>query len=182
MEESKFGYLAEVIHVYKNNDVAILKVALEEFKVALEDRNLNVPYTLGGKLQVVGTSVFALGYPYADVMGSEIEYTDGSINSRTVIKGDVIYYQVSAPVQPGNRGGPCFNKNGELIGIVSAGLDDSVIDNQNVNYVLKISYLKNLMELLPTKSTSITPKVSKYNSTQDMIKDYKSFVPIIYTK
>lgn len=175
LEEGKFDYLAEVIHVDKDNDVAILKVALE-------DRNLHVPYTFGGKLQEVGTSVFALGYPYADVMGSEIKYTDGSINARTGIQGDVRYYQVSAPVQPGNSGGPCFNKNGELIGIVSAGLDDSVIDNQNVNYVLKITYLKNLMELLPTKSTSVAPKVSKYSSTQEMIKEYKSFVPIIFTK
>ena len=175
LENERVSYDAEVIQIDKDNDVAILKIKLVEGTV-------QIPYLLGSKLEESGSSIFTLGYPYADVMGSEIKYTDGSINARTGIQGDVRYYQISAPIQPGNSGGPCFNENGELIGIVSAGLNGEIYENQNVNYVLKISYLKNLMELLPTKSTSFTPKVTKYNSTQARVKEYKNFVPIIYTK
>jgi S1-C subfamily serine protease len=175
VDGEQLSYSGEVVHSDKDNDVAIIKVDLS-------DRKVQLPYMLATKLQEVGSSIFALGYPYADVMGSEIKYTNGSVNARTGIQGDVRFYQVSAQVQPGNSGGPCFNEKGEIIGIVSAMLDDAVYENQNVNYVLKISYLKNLMELLPSKSTEFTPKVSKYGSTQDMIKDYKNFVPIIYTK
>jgi hypothetical protein len=175
VDGEQLSYSGEVVHSDKDNDVAIIKVDLS-------DRKVQLPYVLATKLQEVGSSIFALGYPYADVMGSEIKYTNGAVNARTGLQGDVRFYQVSAQVQPGNSGGPCFNEKGEIIGIVSAMLDDAVYENQNVNYVLKISYLKNLMELLPTKSTEFTPKVSKYGSTQDMIKDYKNFVPIIYTK
>jgi S1-C subfamily serine protease len=175
VDGEQLSYSGEVVHSDKDNDVAIIKVDLS-------DRKVQLPYVLASKLQEVGSSIFALGYPYADVMGSEIKYTNGAVNARTGLQGDVRFYQVSAQVQPGNSGGPCFNEKGEIIGIVSAMLDDAVYENQNVNYVLKISYLKNLMELLPSKSTEFNPKVSKYGSTQDMIKDYKNFVPIIYTK
>lgn len=175
VEGEQFGYQAEIIQSDKDNDVAILKIDLAE-------RIIRLPYKLAAKIQEVGASVFALGYPYSDVMGSEIKYTNGSINARTGLAGDVRYYQVSAPVQPGNSGGPCFNEKGEVVGIVSAGLDDEVVDNQNVNYVLKISYLKNLMELLPEKSLEFVPVSTNYKSNEEMIKAYKNFVPIIYTK
>ena len=174
-EDGREAFPASVIQVDKDNDLAILKVDLN-------NRDLQLPYTVNNKLQEVGTKIFALGYPYADVMGNEIKYSDGSINSRTGIKGDVRFYQISAPVQPGNSGGPCFNEKGDLIGIVSMGLNNEMYQNQNVNYVLKITYLEILSSLLPEKSISSVPKKKQYNSTAAMISDYKQYVPLILTR
>lgn len=174
-EEGRKSYTASVVQVDEQNDIAILKVDLL-------DVNLKLPYKIEHKLQDVGSEIFTLGYPYADVMGSELKFTDGSINSRTGIQGDVRFYQVSAPIQPGNSGGPCFNANGEVIGIVSMRLNNDKYQNQNVNYVLKISYLENLIALLPEKSINYIPRVTNYKSVAAMVKDYRNYVPIILTR
>jgi S1-C subfamily serine protease len=96
----------------------------------------------------------------------------------------VRYYQVSAPIQPGNSGGPCFNENGEIIGIVTMALNNEVYQNQNVNYVLKVSYLQNMINLLPRQSfVETTMKVDQKNkSSMNMVREFKQFIPVIYTK
>ena len=62
-------------------------------------------------------------------MGSDIKYTNGSISSINGFKGDKKTYQISAPIQPGNSGGPLFNYDGELIGINVAILDKKIASN-----------------------------------------------------
>jgi len=73
-------------------------------------------------------------------MGTEIKLTTGVVSSRSGFQGDQSQYQISAPVQPGNSGGPLFNDNGELIGIVSAKHTEA----ENVSYGVKLSHLKTL--------------------------------------
>jgi antitoxin component YwqK of YwqJK toxin-antitoxin module len=176
-EKTKVKLKAEVISTDEVNDIALLKVDLSGYSMTL-------PYTIGGELQEVGSPIFSLGYPYASVMGSEVKYTNGTISARTGIKGDVRYYQVSAPIQPGNSGGPCFNEQGEVIGIVTMGLNNEVYQNQNVNYVLKVSYLQNMINLLPRQSfVETTMTVDQKNkSSMNMVRDFKQFIPVIYTK
>ena len=60
--------------------------------------------------------------------------------------------------------------------------NNQMYQNQNVNYVLKISYLEILSSLLPEKSMSSEPKKRQYNSTAAMISDYKKYVPLILTR
>ena len=57
-----------------------------------------------------------------DVMGNEIKYTDGVISSKSGTNGDISYYQMTVPIQPGNSGGPLFDAKGNISGITSAGL------------------------------------------------------------
>ena len=58
-------------------------------------------------------------------------------------------------MQPGNSGGPLFNIKGELVGIVVSGLnakyfyDNIGIIPQNVNFAVKVSYLNNLIGMIP---------------------------------
>jgi S1-C subfamily serine protease len=172
---AKFKLPATVVQVDQENDIAIIKVDFS-------GRVKSLPYSLDFQLYDIGTPIFILGYPYANVMGNEVKFTNGTLNSRTGIKGDVRYYQVSAPIQPGNSGGPCFTEDGKLIGIVSASLNEDMYKNQNVNYVLKISYLQNLISLLPKKAFETEMKDISYSSNGAMIADFKRFVPLIYTK
>ena len=44
---------------------------------------------------------------------------------KTGYQGDVVTYQISVPIQPGNSGGPLFDKNGNLVGITNAGVPDA---------------------------------------------------------
>ena len=149
----------------KNNDLALLKIS---------DSNFTgfgpIPYAISNTTSEVGEDVFVLGYPLTSTMGDEIKLTTGIISSRTGFQGDVALYQISAPIQPGNSGGPLFDKKGNVIGIVSAKHSGA----ENVGYAIKTMYLRNLVEscanasIIPTNNTistlALTGKVKKEKS------------------
>ena len=131
------SYTASVVATDKVNDLAIIKV---------NDNRFNgfgsLPYSIDMQQAEVGDDVFVLGYPLTQTMGDEIKLTNGIISSRTGFQGDVSLYQMSAPIQPGNSGGPMFNSKGNVVGIVCAHHKGT----ENVGYAIKTSYLKNLAE------------------------------------
>lgn len=131
---------AEVLCTDKANDLALLR--LEAFDAETFPA---VPYAIPSKTFDVGTSVFTMGYPMADFMGNEVKITDGIINAKTGYQGDVATYQISAPIQQGNSGGPLFDKKGNLVGITNAG----ILAANNVGYAIKAVYLRNLIESAP---------------------------------
>lgn len=143
-------YSAEVVATDKVNDIAILRINDSSFSGFG-----TIPYGVSSKMADVGESIFVLGYPLTQTMGDEIKLTDGLISSRTGFQGDIANYQMSAPVQPGNSGGPMFNSKGNVIGIVCAHHAGA----ENAGYAIKISYLKLLIEstglsiVLPSNNT-----------------------------
>lgn len=144
------GFEAKVIARDKVCDIALLK--LNNF----ENSKLwgNLPYTIKFDMAEVGEKVFALGYPLIGSMGEEVKLTDGIISSRSGFNGDVTTYQISVPIQPGNSGGPMFNENGDIIGIVCA----KHMYADNAGYAIKSSYLNNLVECVI--DYSVLPKTS----------------------
>lgn len=156
------GYAAEVVASDKVNDIAILKIADYRF-----DGFGTIPYSVSTRMADVGEEVFVLGYPLTQALGNEIKLTNGIVSSRTGYQGDVSTYQMSAPVQPGNSGGPMFDSKGNIIGIVVAGVPGA----ENVGYAIKTSYLKILIESaglnvkLPSKNSisalSLSEKVKR---------------------
>ena len=126
---------AQVIATDKVNDLALIKI-----KGYVPQQTL--PYSIKTQLSDVGEEIFVLGYPLTSTMGDEIKLTTGIISARSGFEGDVALYQISAPIQPGNSGGPLFDKKGNLIGVVSS----KHVGAENVGYAIKASYLKNLIE------------------------------------
>jgi serine protease Do len=77
----------------------------------------------------VGSPVLAIGSP----AGLENSVTSGIISAvgrRFLQMGDAV--QVDAPVNPGNSGGPLLNSQGQLVGVVFAGLEQF----QGVNFAI----------------------------------------------
>ena len=133
-------YSAKVEVTDKQNDLAIIKITDPSFT------SIGVlPYTFKFLTADVGEDCFVLGYPLVSTMGTDIKLTNGIISSRTGYNGNVSEYQMSAPVQPGNSGGPLFDKNGNVIGVVCA----KHAGAENAGYAVKASYIRNLVELLP---------------------------------
>ena len=131
---------AKVIVSDEKNDLAILLINDPDF-----DGFDPIPYGFRNSAVSVGEDVFVLGYPMTETMGEEVKLTNGIVNSKTGFQGDITMYQISAPVQPGNSGGPLFDEDGNIIGVVSAKHEGA----ENVNYAVKISYLKSLIDILP---------------------------------
>lgn len=163
-------YNAIVISTDKFNDLAIIKI---------NDSRFNgfgaIPYRVKTSTSEVGEDVFVLGYPLTTTMGDEIKLTTGVISSKTGFQGDVSLYQISAPIQPGNSGGPLFDGNGNLIGIVNAKHRGA----ENVSYAIKASYLNNLVESASSISLLPTNNSVSGMSLSNKVKSLKNFVFMI---
>lgn len=162
-------YKAEIAISDKNNDLAIIKISDLNFS------NLgSIPFSIPKITVDVGTSIFVLGYPLRATMGDEIKLTNGIVSSKSGFQGDITSYQISAPVQPGNSGGPLFDDSGNIIGIINAKHTGA----ENAAYAVKCSYLNNLIEQLSV-TINLTSTSLKDKSLPEQVKIAKSFVYII---
>lgn len=164
------SYFAKVLLADEKNDLAILEINDPAFN-SLD----KIPYLVSNRPKDVGTKIFVLGYPLPSTMGTEIKLTDGIISAKTGFKGDASSFQVSAPVQPGNSGGPLFLENGEIIGIINS----KHLNTDNVSYAIKPSLLFGLLETLDN-----IPEFPSINSLKDMpltekVKIMKKFIYLI---
>ena len=164
--ETKKKYTAKTIKTDPTNDLAIVRITDPDFKGFP-----TIQYGFKKTLEDVGTDVFVLGYPRVDTMGEEVKLTTGVVSSRSGFQGNQSQYQVSAPVQPGNSGGPLFNDSGELIGIVSAKHTDGA---ENVSYAVKLSYLN---DLIASSSESISLTKSSQIASQKLSEKCKAIIP-----
>ena len=171
------SYPASIVITDPQNDLAIIKIEDSSF-----NDNKPLPYGLMTRTKDTGSEVFAMGYPMADVMGSEVKFTDGKISSKSGIGGDVRVYQISVPIQPGNSGGPLFDMEGNVVGITSSGLNRDYFKSENVNYAIKASYLKNLMEACPQEIILDEKVETPTTSLTDKVKQYEGYVVLILTK
>jgi S1-C subfamily serine protease len=163
-------YSAKLIIDDTKNDIAIIRINDSTFT------NIDsIPYTISSKSSDVGSTVFALGYPLKAVMGEEIKLTNGIISSKSGYKGDVTSYQISVPLQPGNSGGPLFDENGNLIGIVNAVLSIG----ENVSYAIKASYLTNLLDQLEISPNLQNKNILNGKKLSDQVKLINKYVYII---
>ena len=173
-EVQKFN--AEIIQVDKVNDLAIIKILDVNFDGIDEP-----PYNFKTRSSDVGTKVYAFGYPMAlSLMGKEMKVTDGIISSKTGFDGDITKYQISAPIQGGNSGGPLFDDKGNFIGINAAKLNVKIADN--VGYSIKTSYVLNLIDILP-KSIDLPSNKKLANLTLiEQIKQISKYVVLVKVK
>lgn len=170
----RLQYKMQVVQSDKQNDLAILKITDPDF---VPFQNLN--YNFQTSTKEAGTPVFALGYPLANVMGSEIKFTDGKLSSKTGVQGNISMYQISVPIQPGNSGGPLFDYDGNLIGITSFGLNREYFNAENVNYAIKSSYLNNLVEVLSTSLELPKDQSIHHKTLTEKIKILSHYVVLI---
>src|SRR5215510_1683429 len=124
------------VAVDREMDIAVLKIAAEDLPT--------VP--LGDSSRVkLGQGVVAIGNP----KGLTGTISAGLI-SQIREKDDFTWLQTSAPVYPGNSGGPLLNKQGEVIGVVAARVDDG----PTLGLALPINYVrKTLQNNAPIKYT-----------------------------
>jgi serine protease Do len=102
-------FKATLVKLDTERDLAICKIEDPEFKPFL-----NLPYGFKKTGADLGEQIFTLGFPR-----DEIVYGEGYMSASTGYNGDTISCQIAVAANPGNSGGPVFNKNGEVIGILS---------------------------------------------------------------
>ena len=94
-----------------------------------------------GELRL-GQQVHAAGFPYYSIAGTSLNLTSGNVSALAGVDDDGRFFTFSAPVQPGNSGGPLIDSRGAVRGLVVARLSEDYIVEatgslpQNVNYAL----------------------------------------------
>jgi S1-C subfamily serine protease len=135
----------------KDNDVALLRVS------GALPTGLPLAATEAG----LGAEVFTLGYPHTEIMGNNAKLSTGIVSSTTGLRDDPRLYQISVPVQAGNSGGPLLNRDGEVVGLVTAKLSAAQVYRwtgdlpQNVNYAVKVSFLNRLLQRTSAASSEM---------------------------
>ena len=87
------------------NDLALVKVSAKPRRVGA--------LRFGVRL---GENVEAFGYPLSQVLAATGNFTTGNVTALAGFKDDSRFFQISAPIQPGNSGGPLLDENGNLAG------------------------------------------------------------------
>ena len=85
-----------------------------------------------------GDPVVAIGNP----LGLEYSVTEGIVSEVRTTPEGLRLIQTDAAVSPGNSGGPLFDQNGEVIGVVSFNLSSSHDEGQNLNFAVSIDEAK----------------------------------------
>jgi len=167
LEGERFDIEASLVKEDPKSDVAIIRVNQNRWK------NLAaIPFEIRKTRVEVGETVFILGYPLPSSMGSELKLTTGVLSSTSGFQGDPTCYQVSAPAQPGNSGGPAFDSQGRLIGLVSAKHSGA----ENVTYVVKVDYLLRLISDLSPTFQSKPASPLKGKPLQDQVRILRDYV------
>ena len=82
---------------------------------------------------------------------------------------------MTAPVQPGNSGGPVFDSKGNLVGIINA----KYFGAENASYAIKSIYLLNLFESLSTYPKLQVSSTLINKALPEQVKLLKNFIYII---
>jgi S1-C subfamily serine protease len=112
--------------------------------------------------------------------------TSGIVSSLSGILNDTRFLQISAPVQPGNSGGPLHDTSGLVVGVVSAKLDAlkfaSVTGNipENISFAIKQGALRDFLDnsAVPYK----TANAQTERKTAEITSAARSYTMLIYCK
>jgi len=168
---------ATVFAMDKINDIVLLKVA--------DPKELPPALPIAVSKLGIGNKVFTIGYPHPDILGANPKLTDGIISSVSGFQDDPRTYQITVPLQAGNSGGPLINQNGEVVGIVTSKLNAIKVFKwsgdfpQNVNFAVKISYLKALFDSITVLDYSINELVRESGDLEALAKRIQDSVMIV---
>jgi S1-C subfamily serine protease len=129
---------AFVVRLDIHRDVAIIKIDDDRFRSFT-----SLPYGIKKSTSDIAEPIFTLGYPR-----DEIVYGEGYLSAKTGFGGDTLSCQISIAANPGNSGGPIFNRNGEVIGILSA----KETETEGVVFAVQSKYIYQVLDELKKSS------------------------------
>jgi len=99
-----------------------------------------------------GEDIIVIGFPLRGLLSSAPTVTTGIVSSLAGLRDDRTRFQISAPVQPGNSGGPVLDKAGSVVGMVVSKLNVLRIARmtgdipQNVNFAIPASIITSVLD------------------------------------
>ena len=138
------SYDAAVRALEARDDLALLKAPLEVREAATFSESPRAS---------LGQAATVAGYPLHGVLSKELNVTSGNVSALAGPDDDAKRLQITAPVQPGNSGGPLLDGAGNIIGVVASTLratDAAKITGdipQNVNFAIKGAVVRSFLDI-----------------------------------
>jgi len=140
-----------VVSTDEMNDLALLQ-APGTFKDVATIRNTAVHS---------GDSIIAIGYPFHGLLTSDFTVTTGIVSSLSGVLNDTRFLQISAPIQPGNSGGPLLDTSGHVVGVVAEKINALKFANvtgnipENISFAIKTGALRDFLDnsVVPYKTS-----------------------------
>ena len=145
--------IATVVTSDAKADLAVLKV----------ENPVDVWASIRADPPRLGESVYVFGYPLQGVLASSGNFTSGLVSALVGLKNDPTRLQVSAPIQPGNSGGPVLDQAGRVLGVMVSTASNVRIANatgaipQNLNFAVHGTLARTLIESNGLKADSAKP-------------------------
>jgi len=183
-DNAKTQSRAALVSTDRRNDLALLKLgslelASAETKSLIKKLGIRVvPLVAHGLLRSedvkLGESVLVAGFPYGELYSNTIKVTGGMVSAVRGIADNSGQFQMDAAAQAGNSGGPIYDKNGNIVGVVVAQLNKFKVAKatgslpENVNFGIKASTVRQFLTAsgLPSKWSTR----SKSMSNQELAK------------
>ena len=128
---------AQLVRRDPQNDLALLRVDVGATPVAYA-RFRAAPGIRPGE------SIVVAGYPLPSVLQNGLNVTVGNVSALAGLGGNAALMQITAPVQPGNSGGPLFDMDGNIVGVIVSKLNAMQIAQvtggdipQNINFAIQ---------------------------------------------
>jgi S1-C subfamily serine protease len=160
-------YRVKLVQLDLVKDIAVLKIEDQEFKPFSY-----LPYGIRKANTDIAEPIYTLGFPR-----NEIVYGEGYLSAETGINGDTLSCQITIAANPGNSGGPIFNHNGEVIGILST----KEIQAEGVVFAIQSKYIFDAIEQLKKDTSYQKIKVNTNSTLRGMdkvqqVKKVKNYV------
>jgi len=91
----------------------------------------------------LGENIVVVGFPLPQFLSSGATVTNGIVSALAGARNDRRQLQISAPIQPGNSGGPAFDASGHIVGVAVATLNSVRVAQltgaipENINFAVK---------------------------------------------
>jgi len=146
-------HVARVITSDRRRDLALIEVPASLGPALAFRRDMNLRR---------GEGVVTYGFPLAGLLSSGPTLTTGEISALAGLADDQRQFQISAPVQPGNSGGPLLDMGGNIVGVIVSKLNAQRVAQrtgdipQNVNFAVKGT---ETLEFL--RGAGVTPRIAE---------------------
>ena len=158
LKPGEISIAAQLVSADETNDLALLKA---ERSLGGTTAKFNA-----GSQPKAGSDIVVYGFPLAGTLSTSGNVVTGNITALAGMGNDSRLFQISAPVQPGNSGGPVIDRYGNVVAVIVSKLNVLAMSkitgdiSQNVNFAIKGNVATNFMEGVGAKfqtDSSLTP-------------------------
>lgn len=131
--EDEKGVPAKIVAVDTERDLALVRLS----------HPVNATAIFRNDVARLGENIVVVGFPLSGLLSSDAIVTSGIVSALAGARNDRRHLQISAPMQPGNSGGPVFDPSGHIVGVAVASLSTMRLAQatgaipENINFAVK---------------------------------------------